>query len=177
MQRSRRDADDKVSPSSGESKMEILAETRKAKELQALQDFVVANRDLAALEAIPKRFNMFEALGVVRNERKHSNFLAFLLDPGASHGLGDRFLKRIIQAALEIGPSVAPLASIHIEVMDLSDAEVRIEHNSIDVFVCDPRNRICVILENKVDSTEHSDQLARYYNLISELYPESTVFG
>jgi hypothetical protein len=144
---------------------------------QALQRFVVANRDLAELEALAKRFNIFEALGVVRAERKHSNFLGFLLDPRGSHGMGDRFLKRFIQTALEIEPAVARITPIDIDVCDFSQAEVRIEHDGIDVLIRDSQNHICVIVENKIDTSQHSDQLARYHRLVSRHHPKSTVFG
>jgi hypothetical protein len=144
---------------------------------QALQRFVVANRDLAKLEALAKRFPIFEALGAVRAERKHSNFLGFLLDPKGSHGLGDRFLKRFLQAALEIRPSVAPLAPIDIDLLDLSQAELRIEHEGIDVLIRDSPSHLSVIIENKIDTTQHSDQLAKYYERELKHYPKRTIFG
>ena len=50
-------------------------------DLKALEDFVVGNEDLERLEALLDRFNVFEAIGVIRQELRHSNFLAFLLDP------------------------------------------------------------------------------------------------
>ena len=62
-------------------------------EHRLLEDFVVGNRDLERLEALLAEFNIFEAIGVVRQELRHSDFLAFLLDPHQSHGLGDDFLK------------------------------------------------------------------------------------
>ena len=143
----------------------------------ALQEFVVGNNDLAALEVLGRRFNMFEALGAVRDERKHSNFLAFLMNPRASHGLDDRFLKRFLQSALLLEPDIAPVSPIEIDLSDLSQAEVDIEHDRIDIFVCDEKNGLCVILENKVDSSEHSDQLSKYYALISGRYAHAKVVG
>ena len=143
----------------------------------ALQRFVVANRDLEDLEALAKRFNVFEALGVVRAERRHSNFLGFLLDPKGSHGLGDRFLKSFLQAALVNQPTVAPLTPIDIDLFDLTQAEIRTEHEGIDILIRDAQNRISVILENKVDSTQHSNQLTRYYRLETKHFPKRTVFG
>jgi hypothetical protein len=92
----------------------------------ALQQFVVANRDLAELEVLANRFKIFEAPGVVRAERKHSNFLGFLLDPKGNHGLGDRFLKGFIQSALANQPSVSALTPIDIDLFDLSRSEVLI---------------------------------------------------
>jgi hypothetical protein len=44
--------------------------------------------------------NIFEAAGLHRQEIRHSHFLAFLLRPQEAHGLGDAFLKRLIQKAL-----------------------------------------------------------------------------
>jgi hypothetical protein len=35
-------------------------------------------------------FNVFEAVGAVRAELRHSNFLAYLLSPSRPHGLGSR---------------------------------------------------------------------------------------
>jgi hypothetical protein len=157
-----------------------IPETSTTENLQrrALQSFIVGNQELAQLEVLASRFNIFEALGVVRDERKYSNFLGFLLNPTADHGLGDRFLKRILQAALECGPSVAQLGPIDIDLFDLSHAEVHIERSDIDILVSDDQNDLYVIIENKVHSSEHSDQLHKYYELISQRNPTpSTVFG
>jgi hypothetical protein len=144
--------------------------------LQALQDFV-GDPDLEALEKLAKRFNIFEVLGVVRAERIHSNFLGFLLNPKESHGLGDRFLKRFLKTALDNETSVAPLTPAGIDLFDLSQAEVHIEHDRFDVLIRDAQNHISVIVEIKIDSTQHSNQLERYYQRECLRYPESNVFG
>lgn len=86
-------------------------------------------------------------------------------------------MKRFLQRALEIQPAVAPLTPIDVDLLDLSQAEVRIEHDGIDVVIRDSQNHISVIIENKIDTTQHSDQLARYYQLESKHYPKRTVFG
>jgi hypothetical protein len=66
-------------------------------DLEALEALVVDNSDLERLETMLDQFNMFEAMGAVRREVRHSDFLAFLLDPRQSHGLGDAFVKRLLQ--------------------------------------------------------------------------------
>jgi hypothetical protein len=43
-----------------------------------LENFVVGNRDLERLERLLNEFSIFEALGAVRQELRHSDFLAFL---------------------------------------------------------------------------------------------------
>ena len=54
--------------------------------LAALERFVIENDDLLELESHIGRFNIFDALRIERMEIRHSNFLAWLLDPNESHG-------------------------------------------------------------------------------------------
>ena len=42
-------------------------------------------------KSILDQFNIFEAMGAVHVEVRHSEFLSFLLDPYQNHGLGDTF--------------------------------------------------------------------------------------
>lgn len=64
--------------------------------IKALEDFVVHNEALHDLETRIGRFNIFDALRATRDELKHSNFLAWLLDPAESHGQGPLFLKVVL---------------------------------------------------------------------------------
>ncbi len=45
----------------------------------------------------PRTFNIFEAMGATRQELRHSDFLAFLLDPHQTHGLGDALLRALLR--------------------------------------------------------------------------------
>jgi hypothetical protein len=56
--------------------------------------------DFQALERELGGFNILEVLGVVRHELRHSDFLAFLLDPSGKHGMGDFFLKRFQRSGI-----------------------------------------------------------------------------
>ena len=73
-------------------------------DLEALEQFVVDNDRLLELEARIGRFNIFDALGIVNAEIRHSNFLAWLLDPGESHGMGGLFLKAVLMDLLRQTP-------------------------------------------------------------------------
>jgi hypothetical protein len=130
---------------------------------RALENFVTGNRDLAALEAMVSRFNIFEALGVVNAELRHSSFLAFLLNPRESHGLGDVVLKRLLQETLQGNQAVSVLTPIEIDIGDFSDCEVQVETDNIDIVLKFPKHNLAVIIENKINSNQHDDQLARYY--------------
>ena len=58
---------------------------------KALEAFLLDNPELAQLEVLLDEFNIFEAVGAVRQEVRHSDFLAFLLHPRERHGLGATF--------------------------------------------------------------------------------------
>jgi len=140
---------------------------------KALEAFVVNNADLERLEALLDRFNIFEAVGLVWQEIRHSAFLAFLLNPQESHSLSDAFAKRLLQEAVMSSPDAsAPVTPIELSLWDLGQMEVRREWQRIDIFLLDERNRLAVIIENKIGAGEHGDQLNRYYEAVREQYPD-----
>jgi hypothetical protein len=83
-------------------------------DLKALEDLSEVNLDLERLEALLKRFNIFEATGFIRQELRHSDFLAYLLDPKGTHGLGDAFAKRLLKRVL-----ASAAASLHVRPTEL----------------------------------------------------------
>ncbi|NOZ28513.1 MAG: PD-(D/E)XK nuclease family protein [Chloroflexi bacterium] len=142
-----------------------------AKERALLEAFVVDNEDLERLETLLAEFNIFEALGAVRQELRHSDFLAFLLDPSQNHGLGDAFLKRFLKRVL-IRADHPPVSVIEIDVADMQDAIVLREWRNIDILVHDAENRLVCTIENKVDAKEQSGQLSRYREVITHEFPD-----
>ncbi len=88
-----------------------------------LERFVMNNDDLEKLEDSLSEFNIFEAIGAVRSELRHSDFLAFLLSPNKEHGLGDYFLKSLLMEGVSNFSS--DLNAAHIDIMDMHDAEVK----------------------------------------------------
>lgn len=139
---------------------------------QVLEAFVVENADLETLEGLLEQFNVFEAVGVVRQELRHSDFLAFLLDPRQNHRLGDAFVQRLLQRILVTARHLAPpLSPVHLDSWDLGRLAVRREWQNIDILLVDQANRLVVLIENKIDSVEHSDQLGRYLHLVEAEYP------
>jgi hypothetical protein len=141
-------------------------------DLEALTQFAIANDDLDRLEALLNAFNIFEALGVARQELRHSDFLAFVLDPRQPHGLGDRFLKRFLQCALHGPAEMLPVSPVEIELMSLDHMVPYRELRNIDILLLDEDQRIAVIIENKIGSGEHSNQLARYLESVRRDYAE-----
>ena len=83
---------------------------------ESLATFVYNNPNLERLEALLDDFNPFVALRWTRQELRHSSFLAWILDPSETHGLGDYFLRTFLKQAVYdfdfdelAGPSVFDL--------------------------------------------------------------------
>ncbi|MCK5600564.1 PD-(D/E)XK nuclease family protein, partial [Candidatus Pacearchaeota archaeon] len=139
---------------------------------KALEQFVVDNPDLEELEGHLEQFNIFEALGAVRQEVRHSNLLGFLLDPAQNHGLHDTFLQRFLKKALsDLHDSNLAITPIDLDAWDLNEAVVLREWQNIDVFIIEEDLKLAVVIENKIDSGESSGQLQRYRDAVQKQYP------
>jgi hypothetical protein len=107
--------------------------------------------------------NIFEAAGIQRQELRHSNFLAFLLSPQQTHGLGDAFLKRLVQKALNNSSiELPPISALTVALADFSDALVSREWRNIDLLIESKNNTFVFVIENKIDSSESEHQLSKY---------------
>lgn len=135
--------------------------------LQSLRRLVDDDTDLRALTRLLGRFNVFDALGVARAEIRHSNFLAWLLDPRESHANGPAFLKPFLADIIEKSHSKLKSESI-----DFTKIEVRREWKNIDLLVVCSEPKIVLSIENKIDSIEHSEQLQRYRDIVTARFPD-----
>ena len=139
---------------------------------QALEALVVDNPDLQELEARLAQFNIFEALGAVRAELRHSDFLAFLLSPNQSHGLGDSFARLFIQKAIALSENRSlPITPIDFDLWDLDEMLVVREWQNMDILLVDEAHRFYCVIENKITTGEHSGQLQRYRQDAEAHYP------
>jgi hypothetical protein len=69
----------------------------KLNELKGGYDRLLKDSDFDKLELGLKNPNIFQILNISKNEIRHSNFLAWLLNPQESHKLNDIFLKRFLR--------------------------------------------------------------------------------
>jgi PD-(D/E)XK nuclease superfamily len=142
-------------------------------DLEILEEFVRDNEDLDHLEALAGIFNTFQVLGISRREPRHSEFLAYLLDPHENHGLGDTFVRRLLKKACPKGPADAnTISAIDLDTMDFDGLEVKREWKNIDILleVASANQRLVAIIENKIDASEHSGQLQRYREQVTQDY-------
>ncbi|MEZ6234517.1 MAG: PD-(D/E)XK nuclease family protein [Phycisphaerales bacterium] len=148
-----------------------------AADLAALERFVLENDDLLELEERIGRFNIFDALGIARRELQHSNFLAWLLDPAESHGQGDLFLRALLVDLMREAGALCsgPIGVVEVAVSELRGAQVRREWPSrTDLTISLREPPLVLAIENKVDSGEHSGQLARYATAVRSAFPDHT---
>ena len=104
------------------------------------------------------------------SEEFHSNVLAWLLNPRQPHGYRDRFLKRFLARAT--GRSADGLG-------DWSEVEVKREWENqvdgkfgyLDILIVNRAEQALCAIENKVFSSEHSEQLTRYRKALESAYP------
>ena len=127
------------------------------------------------LELLNNDVTFFEIIGASKTEIRHSNFLAWILNPSASHGLGESFLKRFVREIVADSRAVG-ISEIEVEQLDFNDVRILREWKNIDILI--EFNKLVFAIENKILSKEHSKQLSRYYKIIKSDFPNKRqVFG
>src|SRR5690348_13539112 len=86
--------------------VEALQLSRCTSELDASEEsniecLLTGNVELKELERSLGELNIFAALGVSEKEIRHSRVLAWLLDPGGSHGRSTHYLERFLALVCE----------------------------------------------------------------------------
>ncbi len=139
--------------------------------LAALERFVVDNDELLQLEERIGRFNIFDALGIVRTEIRHSNFLAWLLDPNESHGQGSLFLRAVLMDLLRQSPQeLRPFSPIQLDGAEMRGVEIRREWRHIDILIKCSDPPFVLAIENKVDAGPHNP-FEQYQRAVSDEFP------
>lgn len=127
--------------------------------------------------------NVFYATGMTTQEIKHSAFLAWLLNPNQSHKKGKEFLAGFLKllynyngnADEDINSNKEILANSGItsfndfaEFLDADDIVVETEkvitnpESRIDIFIQSKKAETTIVIENKVFTGTHEEQLKRY---------------
>lgn len=147
--------------------------------MQSERELLSLLDELSAFErrfSLGNTFNVFEALKVIRQEIRHSRFLAFLLDPAEAHGLGDRFLRAFLLAAATKHPN-PPVSKLSLAVGDISGALVYCERDHFDITVQIPDLNLMFVTENKIDASERPEQLADYRRQVEHRYSSYKFMG
>ncbi len=164
-------------------RLEQLLAEENASEVRALESFA-SDADLRRLKELAEQqrseFDALDFIGRLRLERGralwgweefHSGVLAWLLDPKQSHGISDKFLSGFLT---RIGVQAAE------HFIDWSTASVQQEWRNevdgewgyLDILILNEEAHALCAIENKVFSSEHSEQLTRYRKALERRYPD-----
>ncbi len=127
---------------------------------------------IRGLQAHLTEFNVFDLFGTAHLELAHTRILAFLFDPLGQHGFGAAFGDRFLRAVADANdPGLVRRHFGDPALWVFEPADILREQESMDLRVIDPTNRVAVLVENKVHTSEHDDQLSRYWSAMLGHYP------
>lgn len=129
---------------------------------------LVNDIDFERIDLGLRAVNIFDILKVTRAEIRHSNFLGWLLNPVEGHGLNEIVLVRFLRTIFS-DSRASLINGLEADSLDFRKVEIRREWQSIDLLLIVDDVVICI--ENKFDSIEHSNQLKRYYDIVSSNFP------
>ncbi|MGM9973432.1 MAG: PD-(D/E)XK nuclease family protein [Clostridiaceae bacterium] len=145
------------------------------------------NKDLFELEndisfqKLNQQVNAFNVLKVLRlegHEIRHSNILAWLLNPKENHSLQDYFFRKILETLILIEENSNNLKCGLVEAIlnnSLMGSQVYREvktHNNrfIDLVIINQQLKLVVFIDNKIYSTESQNQLDDYLAFVEEKF-------
>jgi hypothetical protein len=162
--------------------MSASVDNRRATEDKVLRQMnaLVLNPALREIESLIANFNLFRVLRFEHGEIRHSNVLAWLLQPDESHGLKDAFLRRWLMRIHHDTPT-RNLEAVEIDALAIRAVHVQREWRSGKGFL-DLLLRVqtfedgewVVAVENKIWSRESPGQLENYRKAVEHAFPNAT---
>lgn len=132
--------------------------------------------------------NVFDVLRISRNEIRHSNILAWLLDSSGNHGLEDSFIREFVKSIIKSNPQkeypvhdwlLADYTKSRVirEWHHRRDEEKK-KTDSLDILVLikddglsKTHKGLLLAIENKIGANEGENQTKRYYEDLERSYP------
>ncbi|MGP1440310.1 MAG: PD-(D/E)XK nuclease family protein [Treponema sp.] len=148
-------------------------ENKENYEIRELLSFVgkIVEKNNAIQDERRKRgefFNIFDVLNVRSHEvRLHSAFIAELLNPEGSHGLGDKFLQAFLKEN-KIEDFNTSGARVFIEKFVGHIDEDYEEGGRIDILIESSCRKYAIAIENKIYAGDQYNQLLRYKNYLEK---------
>ncbi|KAA0764495.1 PD-(D/E)XK nuclease family protein [Bacillus sp. SH5-2] len=129
------------------------------------------------------RFNPFKILKVDKFEIRHSNMIAWLLDPTENHHLSSMFVNKILSKTFvkaENEELIGQYNFIKLHKQSLQDLEVFREvqtknNKRIDILAISEAQKVAILIENKYKSLESDGQLENYLKFVNKKYEGYTI--
>ena len=148
---------------------------------QQILSLIEDSQDFTYLHNHFNRFNPFKVLQVDNYEIRHSNVLAWLMDPQQNHDLGSYFIKKLI-AKVFVNPAnyededkIANYDVLQLSRHSYHDLVVYKElttpnRKRIDLLAISDLHQVAVLIENKFWSNESEGQLEEYIEFVRTAY-------
>ena len=124
------------------------------------------------MRKITETKNIFKVLDIGHLENYHSNMLAWLLDVNGGHHAGSVYFRNIVS---RFSKEMYDLVAMKWESFTVY-REFPVENDEkkgfIDIFCISEEKKCIICFENKIGSSEHSNQLQRYADFIEKEYCE-----
>lgn len=133
---------------------------------------IITDDEFEMIELALNEPNIFSALAIQRKELRHSNFIGYVLDPNQSHGLKDLVLKKFLRDIFQDSKNNSR-DIFDADILDLRKAEIRREWRNIDILIILKDD--VIVIENKVDTTDHSNQLTRYKEIAEGAFMDKNI--
>jgi len=130
---------------------------------------IISDTQFEEIELILKDPNIFKALSIERKEIRHSNFISYILNPQENHGLKDIVLRKFLKDIFSDNKADSRTI-FDADTLDLQSVEIRREWRNIDILII--LDDDVIIVENKVDTVDHSNQLQGYKKIAEETFPD-----
>ena len=139
-------------------------------DIQALRN-LEEDPTLVKLDQMLGEFDALDFLGISGSEEMHSKILAWLLNPQASHAMGETFLRNFLRKTNAVTPEDFEkidwsATDVHREWLNVVDGQ----RGFLDILVLNGGARFLCAIENKVFSIEHSEQLTRYRKALEKQF-------
>jgi len=144
-------------PQSGLSKTDLqnLSSIFSTHEKKIIQDKTYQNR--CSRDPLNLTYGLFGTHDYGRLETAHTNFIAWLINPTADHGLGQSFIKIFLESAKI--PNFVP---------GYVQGQKTFDGGRIDLFIESYDGKYAIVIEAKIDSKESKNQLNLYENFLKK---------
>lgn len=136
-----------------------------------IEKLLIEDANFVELEKEFDQFCLFEALGMIRSEIRHGNYLAYLLNPARPHGFNTEILRAFLMCVSQkcvLLKDRYQLNALDVHLMDIEQAEVRREWRNIDLLIVLKSQKVVIAIELKIDASQSHDQLERYRKIIEQ---------
>ena len=129
------------------------------------------------MRKITETKNIFKVLDIGHLENYHSNMLAWLLNVNGGHHIGSTYFRNLVSGPIQKKSQKEMEETVDME-WESFDVyrEFPVENDEkkgfIDIFCISEEKKCVICIENKVESSEHSNQLQRYADFVEQEYCE-----